>query len=160
MDQKYVISFIFLIIVIGLVISQLAITGENPFKSALEKQEVQDGQLANLNPRTCQELCGNDNLCLNECYTSISNTASLTQDLTKCDEIQNSELRISCINNIKTNQALASNDVIACDSLEGNEKIYCKDSIYISQAVSSKDQSLCNQVQNPISKETCLNSAK
>ena len=111
MDQKYVISFIFLIIVIGLVISQLVITGDNPFESELETQELQGEQVVSSNPRNCQELCGSDNLCLDECYTGISNTASLTQDLTKCDEIKNQELKTTCINRLNLSRKLASGKI-------------------------------------------------
>ena len=160
MDQKYVISFIFLIIVIGLVISQLVITGDNPFESELETQELQGEQVVSSNPRNCQELCGSDNLCLDECYTGISNTASLTQDETRCNEIQDSVKKQSCIDDIKTSKSIDKNELSACENLNSQEKIFCQDRFYLTKAVKENNPSLCSQIQNEISKETCVNSIK
>ena len=102
-------------------------------------------------PRTCMDDCGNDNVCIERCRTALANQAATSGDLRKCDELGGG--RQDCVEKLKFNDALGSNDAGLCSGLSFEEN--CRNIVLYNKALTTGDKSLCLEIIDEAMKGAC-----
>lgn len=138
-DKKYLIS----VVVILAFIVFLAVT------LIFSPKEVKTADQDNL-PKTCEEQCNGVASCLEQCANVKSNLATLNNDASACDDIQDPLKAEECRRNVVLKEALVEGDSNKC----ADEN--CKNAVLLSKALSTKDKSLCEQITIEAMKSDCL----
>ena len=139
-DKKYLVSVVVIIAFIVFLVVTLILSPSERIKTS-----DQD----NL-PKTCEEQCNGIASCLEQCANVKSNLATLNNDVSACDEIQDPLKAEECRRNVGLKKALIAEDSNQC--LDEN----CKNAVLLSKALSTKDRSLCEQITIEAMKADCL----
>src|SRR3989338_5968132 len=91
-------------------------------------------------PKTCEEQCNGVASCLEQCANVKGNIATLNNDITACDEIQDSLKADECRKNVGLKKAIVAEDSSQCTDEN------CRNAVLLSKALSTKDKSLCEQI--------------
>ena len=139
-DKKY-------LIFVGVILAFIVFLAVTLILSSSEKIEVSDTGL----PKTCEEQCNGIASCLEQCANVKSNLATLNNDISVCDEIQDPLKAEECRRNVVLKDAIVEEDSSKC--IDEN----CKNAVLLSKAISTKDRSLCEQITIEAMKADCLN---
>lgn len=137
MDKKYLISLIVIVALVILFIISVAFSPEEEVKEDVTEQ-------------TCEEKCNGAESCLSQCADIRVNLATLNNDASECEKIDNLEKRNECLRNVGLKTALNSEDEALCQDEN------CMNSVRLSKALSDKDPSLCEQITIEAMKSDCL----
>ncbi|MBI2106401.1 hypothetical protein HYT57_00295 [Candidatus Woesearchaeota archaeon] len=101
-------------------------------------------------PKTCEGQCNGVVSCLEQCANVKSNLATLNEDVTACDEIQDPLKAEECRRNVGLKKAIVAEDSSQC--IDEN----CRNAVLLSKAISTKDKILCEQITIEAMKSDCL----
>src|SRR3989338_10937891 len=101
----------------------------------------------------CEEGCRNDDICAERCKTALVNQASAAGEVNGCDELVNTDEKDECVERLKLNLALKSQDSGLCAGLKSESD--CRDTILYNKAISSGDKSLCSGIIDENTKSIC-----
>ena len=136
-DRKYLISLIAILVLAVLFVIAIAFSPDN--KTNEENKE-----------ETCEEKCKGVESCLQQCADITANLATLNNDVSGCDRIQDLVKRDECIRNVGLKVALNTGDETQCQDEN------CRSAVLLSKAISTKDSSLCEQITIEAMKTDCL----
>ena len=136
MDKRYIISFAAIFVLVILFIISIAFSPK--------EAEVIEGE------KTCEEKCSGVESCLLECANIRANIATLNNDASESERINNLEKRDECLRNVNLKTALTNEDETNCTDEN------CMNSVRLSKALNSKDSSLCEQITIDAMKADCL----
>lgn len=139
-DKKYLLP-------IGVILVFIAFLAITLVLSPNKQVEVVDSDL----PKTCEESCNGVASCLEQCANVKSNLATLNDDVSTCDYIQDPLKAEECRKNVGLKTAIVAEDSTQC--LDEN----CRNAVLLSKALSTKDKSLCEQITIEAMRLDCLN---
>ena len=106
-------------------------------------------------PSTCKEKCNGNEQCFEQCKTALLNQASLSGDISLCDNFNGDEKGL-CLDKLKMDKALHDNKLDECNGL--TKEAQCKDAILYNQYLKTKDKSICDKIVDVAARQSCLSS--